>query len=118
MLDREFLYGLLVDLTLHTASIYQNEPQYVFEESPCVEARTKYQLFVLLPCMAPANIDAALVIFPESELLDNEAIPYHPVYHVQLYHIEPSAVDVAVPFFLEPVGRHSPNAASNPGHTD
>ena len=60
-----------------------------------------------------ANIDAALVIFPE-ELLDNEAIPYHPpTMHVQLYHIEPFAVDVAVPFFLERVGRHSPNAASN-----
>ena len=70
--------------------------------------------------MAPANIDAAVVIFPD-DLLDNEAIPYHlprMVYHVQLYHIEPFAVDVAVPFFLEPVDRHSPNAASNPGHTD
>ena len=77
-------------------------------------------LFVLLLCMAPANIDAALVIFPE-ELLDIEAIPYHlprMVYHVQLYHIEPFTIDVAVPFFNEPVGRHSSNAASNPGHTD
>ena len=80
--------------------------------------QTVYGVICLTTLYGPCQYRCS---FAPEELLDIEAIPYHRprmVYHVQLYHIEPFTIDVAVPFFNEPVGRHSSNAASNPGHTD